>query len=176
MIVDPCPSCGGAGIEEKETELHVKVPGGIDSGQRLKLRGEGEVVNDGPSGDLYVEIQVAQHGIFKRQDTEILCEIPVTYCQAVLGAEIEVPTLTEPISMKIPPGTPSGKVFRLRGRGIVDMHTGRIGDQHVRTYIYVPQTISDRQKELLEELSGIEGKPTSNESRSFFEKVKEFFD
>ncbi|MCB0323198.1 MAG: molecular chaperone DnaJ, partial [Bdellovibrionales bacterium] len=151
-------------------------PAGIDAGQRLKLRGEGERIADGPPGDLYVEIAIQPHAIFKRQDTELVCEVPITYCQATLGAEVEVPTLSGALTMKIPPGTPSGKVFRLRGKGIVDMHTGRLGDQHVRTYVYVPQSVSERQRELLEELSKIEGKPTANESRSFFEKVKEFFD
>ena len=101
----------------------------------------------------------------------------MSYAQAVLGGETEVPTLHGPISMKIPPGTESGKVFRLRGKGVVDMQSGRYGDQHVRAYIHVPQQITERQRELLEELATIEGKPVANhESRSFFEKVKEFFD
>jgi len=176
MIVDPCPSCGGAAVGEKETELLVKVPAGIDTGQRLKLRGEGEAITDGPPGDLYVEIAIAQHTFFKRQDTEILCEFPITYCQATLGAEIAIPTLEGEEMLKIPPGTASAKVFRLRGKGIVDMHTGRVGDQHIRVYVYVPQTVTDEQREMLEALSKIEGKPTSNESRTFFDKVKDFFE
>lgn len=177
MVVDPCPSCGGSGGGKKQVELAVKVPGGIDHGQRLKLRGEGEIITDGPPGDLYVEIKLKPHKVFHRRDTEIICEIPITYSQAVLGAEVEVPTLSGTTKMKIPPGTPSGKVFRLRGKGIVDMHhPQRHGDQHVRTYVYVPQSLTDRQRELLEELSRIEGKPIANESRSFFEKVKEFFE
>jgi molecular chaperone DnaJ len=176
VIVDPCPSCGGSGQGSKESELSVRIPAGIDQGQRLKLRGEGEAISGGPPGDLYVEIKVKPHEMFQRHDSDIVCEIPITYSQAVLGAEIEVATLSGPITVKIPPGTPSGKVFRLRGKGVVDMHTGRYGDQHVRTYVYVPQTISDRQRELLEEMSSIEGKPTANEARSFLEKVKEFFE
>lgn len=176
MIVDPCPSCGGAAVGERESELLVRVPAGIDNGQRLKLRGEGETIADGPPGDLYVEIAVSDHEFFKRQDTEILCEFPITYCQAVLGAEIKIPTIDAEETLKIPPGTASGKVFRLRGKGIVDMHTGRVGDQHVRVYVYVPESIDDEQRELLESLSKIEGKPTSNESRTFFDKVKDFFE
>ncbi|HQH27344.1 MAG TPA: molecular chaperone DnaJ [Oligoflexia bacterium] len=176
LIVDPCPSCGGNGEGSKETELTVKIPAGMDKGQRLKLRGEGEVIPDGAPGDLYVEIEITPHQVFERQDSDIICEIPITYCQAVLGAEIEVPTLTGPVNMKIPAGTPSGKVFRLRGQCIVDLHTGKRGDEHVRTYIYVPQTVTDKQREVLEELSGIEGKPVSNESRTFLDKVKEFFE
>lgn len=178
MIADPCPGCGGSGKGTKESEVLVQVPAGIDAGQQLRLRGEGEVVSEGhPAGDLYVEISLAPHPIFKRQDTEIVCEMPMSYAQAVLGGETEVPTLHGPISMKIPPGTESGKVFRLRGKGVVDMQSGRYGDQHVRAYIHVPQQITERQRELLEELATIEGKPVANhESRSFFEKVKEFFD
>lgn len=177
VVTDPCPSCGGAGSTQKEKEVTVQVPAGIDSGQQLKYRGEGEeLANGAPPGDLYIEVQVQPHRIFQRQETEIVCEVPITYAQAVLGGEVEVPTLHGPIMMKVPPRTESGKVFRLKGKGIVDLHSGRVGDQHVRTYIHVPQEITDRQKQLLEELSTIEGKPTAHEPRSFFEKVKEFFE
>ena len=176
VIADPCPDCKGGGTTSNEVELKIKVPAGIDEGQRLKLRGEGEVIADGPAGDLYVEISIKQHSLFQRRETEIVCEIPISYAQAVLGGEADVPTLQGNITMKIPPGTPSGKVFRLRGKGIVDMRTGRNGDQHVRTYVYVPNSTTERQRELLEELSQIEGKPVANESRTFFDKVKDFFD
>lgn len=178
FVKDPCPSCGGTGRGTAEADLSIKVPAGIDSGQQLKRRGEGESIGDaGAPGDLYVEIVVKPHKIFKRQETEIVCEVPITYSQAVLGGETEVPTLHGPITMKIPAGTPSGKVFRLRGKGIVDMRTGAPGDQHVRAYIHVPEKITDRQRELLQELSAIEGKPAApDEPRSFFDKVKEFFE
>ncbi len=176
VIIDPCPSCGGNGQGAKDCDISVKVPAGIDQGQRLKLRGEGEVISGGAPGDLYVEILLKEHETFKRRDSDIVCEVPINYSQAVLGTEVEVPTLTGPITMKIPPGTPSGKVFRLRGKGIVDLHNGRHGDQHVRTYIYVPQTVTEKQRNLLEELSRIEGKPVANGSRSLFDKFKEFFE
>lgn len=176
MIVDPCPGCGGTGQGTKESELTVKVPAGIDTGQRLKLRGEGEIIANGPPGDLYVEIRIKKHGYFERRETEIVCEVPITYSQAVLGGEIEVPTLGSPVTLKIPAGTPSGKVFRLRGKGIVDMHVGRHGDQHVRTFVHVPKSVTDRERELLEELAKIEGKPTANGSRSIFDKVRDFFE
>jgi molecular chaperone DnaJ len=175
MISDPCPSCGGTGHKEKESELLVKVPAGIDNGQRLKLRGEGEHISDGVPGDLYVEITVEEHKYFRRQETEIVSEVPVSYSQCVLGGETTVETLHGQVSMKIPAGTPSGKVFRLRGKGMIDMHTGRHGDHHVRTYVYVPSSIVEREKELLEELATVEGKPVHEESRSFFDRVKEFF-
>ncbi|MFN8392201.1 MAG: molecular chaperone DnaJ [Bdellovibrionota bacterium] len=177
FIADPCPSCGGSGAGQKEKELSVQIPAGIDTGQQLKLRGEGEELANGAApGDLYVEITIEPHKVFKRQDTEIICEVPVTYAQAVLGADVEVPTLSGPIMMKIPAGSETGKLFRLRGKGIVDLRTGRVGDQHVRTYIYVPQSVSPRERQLLEELASVEGKPKENESRSFLDKVKEFFE
>jgi molecular chaperone DnaJ len=177
VITDPCPSCGGSGSSQKDKELSVQIPAGIDTGQQLKLRGEGEELpNGGLAGDLYVEISVEEHKVFKRQDTEIICEVPITYAQAVLGSEVEVPTLHGPVPLKIPSGTESGKLFRLRGKGIVDLRTGRLGDHHVRVYIYVPQNVSARERQLLEELATVEGKPNANESRSFLDKVKEFFE
>lgn len=178
MIVDPCPTCGGSGQGIKETELTVRIPAGIDHGQRLKLRNEGEAIRDGAAGDLYVEIKLKRHKLFKRSGSNLACEIPISYSQAVLGGEVAVPTLSGDFTLKIPPGTPSEKVFKLRGKGIVDMQTGRPGDLLARAFVYVPQpqSVSQRQRELLEELAQIEGKPTINEARTFFEKVKEFFD
>ena len=125
---------------------------------------------------MYAEIVIKPHPKFSRQETEIVCEVPINYSQAVLGSEIEVPTLDGSVSMKIPPGTPSGKVFRLKGKGIVDMRSGRKGDQHVRTYVYVPQQLSERQEELLRELAEIEGAPIADDSKTFFDRVKDLFD
>ena len=177
VIRDPCPSCGGTGRKAEEVRLSVKIPAGIDQGQRLKLRGEGEPGPQGAlAGDLYVEIAIKPHKFFARRNTDIFCELPISYAQAVLGGEIEVPTLNGSVMLKIPPGTPSGKTFRVRSKGVVDMHTGRTGDQHVRTYIHVPGEVNGRHRELLEELASIEGKPVANESRSFIDKVKEFFE
>lgn len=192
IVTDPCPSCGGTGSGSKEKELAVQVPAGIDSGQQLKLRGEGEELGgDGISGDLYVEIEIEPHKIFSRQETEILCEIPITYSQAVLGAELDVPTLTGATKLKIPSGTESGRIFKINGKGIVDLRSGRPGDQHVRVHIDVPQSISPRERELLEELGEIQVERLDTEkmstekispnslngdSKSFLDKVKEFFD
>lgn len=175
VITDPCPSCGGSGATHTEKELAVQVPAGIDTGQQLKLRGEGEELKGAQAGDLYVEITVEPHKIFQRQESEIVCEVPITYAQAVLGGEVEVPTLAGPIMMKIPAGTESGRLFRLRGKGMVDLRSGRVGDQHVRTFIYVPRKVSPREKEILEELGSIGEKPTETESRSFLDRVKDFF-
>lgn len=177
VITDPCPTCKGIGTTRTEVTLSVKIPAGIDQGQRLKLRGEGEAApKGGVAGDLYVVVSIKPHALFERQETELFCQLPISYAQAVLGGQIEVPTLDGEISMKIPPGTQSGKTFRLKGKGIVDLHAGRRGDQHVRVYVHVPTSVTDRQRELLEELSSIEGKPVANESRTFFDKVKDFFE
>lgn len=177
VIVDPCPSCGGSGFKEKKHKIAVKVPAGIDHGQRLRIRGEGEASpSGGPAGDLYVEIYIKPHKVFERRQSDLVCEVPITYSQAVLGSELEVPTLDGPISMKVPAGTPSGKIFRLRGKGMVDMRSGQRGDQHVRVYVYVPTSITEEQQKVIEKLAQIEGKPVANDQPSFFEKVKHFFE
>jgi molecular chaperone DnaJ len=179
VIADPCPDCGSSGRKTKEVKLSVKIPAGIDQGQRLKLRGEGEPgPANGTPGDLYVEIALKPHPIFTRQENEIICEMPISYAMSVLGGDVEVPTLSGKATLKIPAGTPSGKVFRLRGQGIVGIQNGHRGDQHVRTFVYVPQgNVSERQREILEELAQIEGKPVrSSDGRSFFDKVKDFFE
>lgn len=179
VIANPCPSCNGNGQVAKEVKLQVTIPAGIDHGQSLKLRGEGEPGSAGaPPGDLFVEISILPHKVFKRQETEIVCEVPIAYAQAVLGSDLEVPTLDGKIMMHIPAGTPSGKVFRLRGKGVIDLNSGRRGDQHVRVYIEVPQPqqLSARQRELLEELATLDGNNLGDSSRGFLGKVKEFFE
>lgn len=176
IITNPCENCGGSGAQEKQSKLSVKIPQGIDEGQRLKLRGEGEAGPKGASaGDLYVHISLKPHQKFERQGTELISQIAITYAQAVLGGEVEVDTLEGKTNIKIPAGTPSGKTFRLPGKGLADVHSGRRGDQHVRTYIYVPSKLSERERELLEELAQIEHAPEANEEKSFLERVKEFF-
>lgn len=177
LIIDPCSSCSGHGQVTKDAKLSVKIPAGIDEGQRLKLRGEGEPAPQGGiAGDLFIVIHIKPHETFRREGSELLCQIPITYTQAVLGGEIDVPTLDGSTKLKIPQGTPAGKIFRLRGEGVMDLHSGRRGDQHVQTYIYVPAELDDKQRELLEELATIEGEPQAHESRSFFDKVKDLFD
>jgi molecular chaperone DnaJ len=179
MISDPCAGCGGNGQGSKNSELLVKVPAGIDMGQKLKLRSEGEVIKDGTPGDLYVEINILPHKHFKRQGTEVISEIPLSYAQAAMGAELEIPTLYGKAKMKIPAGTQSSKVFRLKGQGVPDIQSGIKGDMHVKVFVVVPKKLTDRQKELLEELAKIEGIPNIEEhtqNRSFFDKVREFFD
>ena len=176
VIKNPCPTCAGAGNKLKDGKISVKIPAGIDEGQRLKLRGEGEAGSaGGPNGDLYVQIGVKKHPIFERQEAEIICDVPVIYADAALGAEIEVPTLEGITKLKIPAGTASGKVFRLKNKGIQILGTDRRGDQHIRVNIQVPKKISEDRRKILEALREVEQKEGSEEEKGFFGKVKEMF-
>jgi molecular chaperone DnaJ len=174
VILDPCTNCNGAGLVGKRVSINVNIPAGIDSGQRLRVRGEGESgLEGGPDGDLFVRVFVEEHPIFKRQESEVIVDIPITYAQAALGAEIEVPTIEGKVKMKIPPGTPSGKIFRMRGKGIQILSTNRRGDQHTRVTIHVPTKISEEHRTLLEKLLEIES--IEDEPKGFFDRVKEMF-
>lgn len=176
IIKNPCPACSGSGTKLKDGKLSVKVPAGIDDGQRLKLRGEGEPgAVGGPAGDLYVQIAVKKHAIFERQESEIICEVPITYSDASLGAEIEVPTLEGKTKLKIPAGTQSGKIFRLRNKGIQILGTDRRGDQHVKVNIHVSKKVSEEKRKLLEELRELDAKEAAEDAKGFFGKVKEMF-
>lgn len=184
VIKTPCSTCGGSGAKAVQATLNVKVPPGIDHGQRLKLRGEGEAGSlGGPNGDLYVQIIVREHPIFKREESEVYCEVEIPYPIVVLGDEIEVPTLEGPVKMKIPAGTPAGKIFRLKNRGIQVLGTNRRGDQHVKVTIKVPKKLSEEHKKILEQLKKIEvannpkasATTTSEDDKGFFDKVKDIF-
>ena len=162
----------------KESRLKVKVPAGVDHGQRLKVRGEGESgAGGGPSGDLYVQIMIKEHDFFQRQESELICEVPISYAAAALGADIEVPSLEGKVKLKIPSGTASGKVFRLKNKGIpvLGSNPQRRGDQHVRVYVHVPKKVSDEEKELLEKLAAIQGTTIDEAGKGFFDKVKDIF-
>ena len=176
VVTDPCPECQGAGAVRKTSNLQIKIPGGVDTGSRLKLRGEGEAgPAGGLAGDLYVSIQVGEHPLFERQHNEVICELPISFPQAALGADIEAPTLEGKIKMKVPAGTQSGRVFRLRGKGIVDLHGGGRGDQLVRIVVETPTDLGTKQKELLEEFARLNGNEAHPISKGFFDKVKELF-
>ena len=178
VIKNPCGQCSGSGLKMKESRLKVKVPAGVDHGQRLKMRGEGEPgAGGGPNGDLYVQIMVKEHPVFERQESELICEVPITYASATLGAEIEVPSLEGKVKLKIPAGTASGKVFRLKNKGIpiLGSNPQRRGDQHVRVYVHVPKKVSDQERELLEKLASIQGAAVDDTGKGFFEKVKDIF-
>lgn len=176
VITDPCTPCRGTGATRKTSTLPVKIPAGVDTGARLKLRGEGEAsFAGGSSGDLYVMLRVREHPLFVRQHNDVVCEIPVSFPQAALGAEIEVPTLEGKLKMKVPAGTQSNSTFRLRGKGVVDLHGGGRGDQLVRVVVETPRKLSAKQRELLEEFARLDGEGAHPMSKGFFEKVKELF-
>jgi len=148
----------------------------VDTGSRLKLRGEGESgISGGSGGDLYVDIQVEPHPLFVRDGLDIICEIPIDFVQAALGAEIDVPTLEGKVKMKIPPGTQSGKVFRLKSKGVRDVHGYHQGDQLVRVMVETPTHLTARQKELLKEFAALGGEEVHPLSKGFFEKVRQIF-
>ncbi len=177
IIPDPCGSCSGVGRTRKMHTLSVKIPAGVDNGSRLKLRGEGESApSGGAPGDLYVVIQVETHPIFTRENLDILCDVPITFVQAALGAEIDVPTLDGKVKMKVPAGTQSGKLFRIKGKGVKDVHGYQQGDQHVRVLVETPTHLTPRQKELLKEFASLGGEDVNPIAKGFFDKVKQLFD
>jgi molecular chaperone DnaJ len=175
VIVDKCADCGGAGATREQATVEVKVPPGVDTGTRLKLGGEGEAapVPGGVPGDLYVVVQVREHPVFTREDTEILCEVPISFTQAALGATIDVPTLDGPAKLKVPAGTQTGKVFRLKGKGVPALSGGGRGDQHVRVFVETPTQLSKEQRELLERFAAVSGEDTNPRAKGFWEKVRE---
>jgi molecular chaperone DnaJ len=176
VIKEPCASCNGSGRVRKLHSLSVKIPAGVDTGSRLKLRGEGESApGGGVPGDLYVVIEVESHPIFIRENLDILCDVPISIAQAALGAEIDVPTLSGKVKMKIPAGTQSGKVFRMKGRGITDVQGYHQGDQHVRINVETPTHLTARQKELLKEFAAAGGEDINPLGKSFLEKMKDLF-
>jgi molecular chaperone DnaJ len=173
IIKDPCTACHGEGKTRRERTVSLKIPAGVDTGIRLRVTGEGEAgTNGGPPGDLYVVLDVAAHPFFKRKDNDLLCEVPISFVQAALGGEIEVPTIDGKSHIKIPAGTPSGKVFHLRGKGVPRLQGYGKGDQYVSVFIDVPRKLTSRQKELLREFAEISG---DDISKGFMDKIKEMF-
>jgi molecular chaperone DnaJ len=159
----------------KQRKIHIKIPAGIDEGAQLRVSGEGEPgVNGGPPGDLYVVIHVKPHEFFERDGADIYCEVPLTFAQAALGDEIEVPTLTEKVKLRIPPGTQTHTYFRLKGKGVPRLRGYGQGDQHVRVVVVTPTNLNEEQKELLRQFSRATG-DTAHEHVSVFERMKKAF-
>jgi molecular chaperone DnaJ len=177
IIKEHCPECRGKGQVREKHRLSVKVPPGVDNGSRLRLQGEGEPgINGGPPGDLYVVISFRDHPIFQREGTELICEVPITFVQAALGAEIKVPTLNGLRKLKIPPGTQSGMGFVFKGEGIPSLNGLGRGNQHIIVTVETPTKLNAKQRALLEEFAKIGGEIVNPRAKSFFEKVKEFFE
>ncbi len=180
VVSDPCTSCRGQGRVERSKTLSVKVPPGVDTGDRIRLSGEGEAgPNGGPNGDLFVEMSVRKHAIFERDGKDLHCDAPITFSDAALGGELEVPTLEGRVKLKIPEGTQTGKLFRLRGKGVKPVRGGSVGDLLCRVVVETPVQLTKQQKELLQQFreSLTEGgTKQSPKQTSWFEGVKSFFD
>jgi len=176
-IKHKCSTCGGTGKVKKRRKIHVKIPAGIDDGQQLRVSGQGEPgINGGPAGDLYVVFHVRSHEFFERDEDDIYCEMPITFVQAALGDEIEVPTLHGKVKLKVPAGTQTGTKFRLRGKGVPNVRGYGVGDQHVIMRIVTPTKLTEKQKQLLQEFAEISGKvPQGDQEEGFFSKVKRAF-
>jgi molecular chaperone DnaJ len=177
IIADPCPKCQGQGRTRRAQSLVVRIPPGVDNGSRLKLRGEGEAGSSGgPAGDLYVVIHVREHELFARQGNDVVVEVPVSFPQAALGGEIEVPTLDGKVKVKVQPGTQSGKVMRLKGRGFPDLHGYGRGDELIKILVETPRRLTAHQRELLEEFAKASGEDINHPmSKGFVDKIKQMF-
>lgn len=179
VIQNPCTTCSGAGRIKKQKTLSVKIPPGVDEGDRIRLTGEGEAgVNGGPPGDLYVVMHIRSHDVFTREGNDLHCEMPVSFTKSALGGEIEIPTLDGFAKIKIPAETQSGKIFRLRGKGIKGVRSQSFGDLLCHVVVETPVNLTARQKELLQELEAINDKDGGRhnpKAKGWMDRVKEFF-
>lgn len=176
IIKEKCPTCSGSGKVKKQRKIHVRIPAGVDDGAQLRMTGEGEGgLRGGPPGDLYIVIRVKDHEYFEREGDDVYLEVPITFAQAALGDEIEIPTLTEKVKLKIPAGTQTGTYFRLKGKGIPRLRGVGQGDQHVKVVLVTPRKLSEEQKELLRQFASLEGEHTHENEQSFFDRMKRAF-
>jgi len=176
IIKDKCQDCHGSGKVKTQRKINVKIPAGVDDGAQLRVTGEGEAGSKGgPPGDLYIVIRVKAHDFFERENDDIYCEVPLTFAQAALGDEIEIPTLTEKVKLKIPAGTQTDTYFRLKGKGVPRLRGYGQGDQHVKVVVVTPTTLSEDQKELLRQFASQNGEQTHAQSRNIFERMKKAF-
>jgi molecular chaperone DnaJ len=175
-VTTPCKKCGGKGRIRENQTLSVKIPAGVSTGQRIKLRGEGEAgLSGAPSGDLYVDIEVEPHPFFEREGDDLFCEVPVTFTQVCLGADMEVPTLDGRVQMKIPAGSQSGTVFRLRDKGVPHVGGYGRGDLHVKIVVETPQKLTQEQKKLLRDFEQQSKESTQPMAASFVKKMRDLF-
>ncbi len=181
IIKEPCGSCHGQGRKNKTKTLNVKIPSGVDTGDRIRLSGEGEAGEFGaPSGDLYVQVHVRDHKIFERDGNNLYCEVPVSFTMSALGGEVEVPTLDGRVSLKVPAETQTGRMFRMRGKGVKSVRGGGVGDLICKLVVETPVKLSSRQKDLLKEFedtcAGKHAEKHKPKADGFFKGVKNFFD
>jgi molecular chaperone DnaJ len=176
IIEKPCRTCRGAGLRERTTRTKIKIPAGVDSGARLRSSGNGEAgMRGGTPGDLYVILHVKRHDVFERDGDDLVCEVPIRFVDAALGAEVEVPTLTGKAQIRIPAGTQNGTVFRLKGKGVRNLHGHGTGDLHVRVHVEVPTHLNAAQKTKLQEFAELCDSNVNPLIKSFIEKAKNFF-
>ncbi|MCD7033043.1 molecular chaperone DnaJ [Metabacillus sp. GX 13764] len=176
IIKHKCATCGGDGTIKKRRKIKVNIPAGVDDGQQLRVSGQGEPgVNGGPQGDLYVVFHVREHEFFERDGDDIYCEMPLTFSQASLGDEIEVPTLHGKVKLKVPAGTQAGTKFRLKGKGVPNVRGYGQGDQHIIVRIVTPTNLTEKQKELMREFAELSGNRPDEQEESFFDKMKRAF-
>ncbi|RKQ37833.1 molecular chaperone DnaJ [Oceanobacillus halophilus] len=177
IIKEKCNTCGGAGKVKKNKKIHIKIPAGIDEGQQIRVSGKGEPgINGGPAGDLFVVIQIRAHDFFEREGDNIYCELPINFAQAALGDEIEVPTVHGKVKLKVPAGTQTGKMFRLKGKGAPNVRGRGHGDQLLKVRIVTPTNLTDKQKELLREFNELRGnEETEEQDGSFFKRFRNAF-
>ncbi|HXH65120.1 MAG TPA: molecular chaperone DnaJ [Mariprofundaceae bacterium] len=176
-IESPCTDCGGTGRVRKQHKLKVRIPAGVYDGAQVRVGGQGEAgLQGGPSGDLYIVVSLKSHPIFEREGPDLHCTMPITFPQAALGAEVEAPTLTGRVKIRIPAGSDDGKIFRLKGHGVLDLRTGHKGDLYVKTRIAVPRKLTAKQEALLREFAQVTGDDVYPERSSFLDKAKKFWD
>ncbi|HEY4260932.1 MAG TPA: molecular chaperone DnaJ [Schlesneria sp.] len=176
IVREKCTDCRGARVVARTSKITIKVPAGVDNGMQLCLRGEGEAgEHGGPAGDLLVEIHVKPHTLFERDGRHLTCQVPITFSQAALGTEMDIPILTGKHRLTVAAGTQPGEITRLRGQGMPDPHGGPRGDLHVQFHVEVPKKTTKKQEELLRQLAEIDEKHVSAHRKTFFESVKEFF-
>ena len=176
LIVDKCSTCSGDGMTRKHNELEVKVPAGIDNGQRLKLTGEGNSgIHGGPSGDLFVLIHIEPHEFFERDGFNVHCTVPISFSQAALGAEIEVPTISGKVAFQVPAGIQSGKKMQLKGKGIERLGSYGKGDQVIHIHVETPSGLTSEQQELFDQLAKLEHKKCNPMSKGFFDRMRDIF-
>ena len=181
VITDPCPKCRGQGRTQKEKKLSVKIPAGVDSGDKIRLSGEGEASDSGgPAGDLYVAIRVKSHPIFERDGADLTCSVPINFATAAIGGELEVPTLNGRVKLKVPAGTQTEKTFRLRGKGVKPVRGGPVGDLLAKVRVETPVHLTSEQRDLLQQfhdsISGTHAQKHSPQAHSWLGGVKKFFD
>jgi molecular chaperone DnaJ len=176
IITDPCGTCRGEALVEARRSIEVAIPGGVDSGNRIRVTGEGEAGLRGqPDGDLYVVIRVKDHALFQREGVHLICQVPITFSQAALGGDVEIPTLQGRVTQRLKRGTQSGEVLRLSGQGMPSLRGGRPGDLMVQIIVETPKQLTKRQEELYRELAELDHSHVSPQRKSFLDKIREFF-